>query len=172
MIDREPAAAASAADGLAASLHGGCMACGGADRNPASLCLAFACHPDGSVSTVHTTGVQHQGYTGILHGGMVSTLLDAAMTHCLFAHGIAAVTAELSVRFVAPVMIGQQVELTARLIETKRRTYRLEARLTCDTRLMARATAKFLDASRLAAGQSFNAVSSDHHGCATSSHIA
>jgi uncharacterized protein (TIGR00369 family) len=172
MTDRAPAAAARAADGLAHGLHDGCMACGRPDRNSTSLGLAFTCHPDGSVSAVHTTGVQHQGYTGILHGGMVSTLLDAAMTHCLFAHGIAAVTAELSVRFVAPVMTGQQVELTARLTETKRRTYRLEARLTCGARLMARATAKFLDASRLAAGHSIHAVSSDDHGCATSSHIA
>jgi uncharacterized protein (TIGR00369 family) len=172
MNDRDPAAAAPAADGLAAGLHGGCMACGRPDRNPTSLCLAFTRHPDGSVSAVHTPGVQHQGYTGILHGGMVSTLLDAAMTHCLFAHGIAAVTAELSVRFVAPVMTGKQVELTARLIETKRRTFRLEARLTCGTRLMARATAKFLNASRLAAGHSIGAIPSDEHGCASSPLVA
>jgi uncharacterized protein (TIGR00369 family) len=172
MIDREPAAATHAAAGLADGLHGGCMACGRTDRNPASLRLAFTSRPDGSVSAVHTTGVQHQGYTGILHGGMVSMLLDAAMTHCLFAHGIAAVTAELLVRFVAPVKIGQRVELTARLIETKRRTYRLEARLTCEARLMARATAKFLDASRLPASQSIHVLPSDEHGCAPSPHVA
>jgi acyl-coenzyme A thioesterase PaaI-like protein len=40
------------------------------------------------------TGIK---YTGLLHGGMTSTLLDAAMTHCLFMQGVQALTAELTV---------------------------------------------------------------------------
>lgn len=41
-----------------------------------------------------------QEYEGQLHGRVISSLLDAAMTHCLFHHGIEAVTGELYVRFV------------------------------------------------------------------------
>lgn len=38
-------------------------------------------------------------YIDLLHGGIASTLLDAAMTHCLLSKGIEALTAELNVRF-------------------------------------------------------------------------
>jgi uncharacterized protein (TIGR00369 family) len=125
-------------------VHAGCMVCGDVACNSASLNLAFDREPDGTVSAVYRADSQHQGYTGILHGGMISTLLDAAMTHCLFAHGITAVTAELIVRFVAPVEIGWRVELSARLIECKRRTFRLEGRLHHGARLLARATGRFI----------------------------
>jgi acyl-coenzyme A thioesterase PaaI-like protein len=35
----------------------------------------------------------------MLHGGVISSILDGTMTNCLFAHGTVAVTAELRVRF-------------------------------------------------------------------------
>jgi uncharacterized protein (TIGR00369 family) len=135
--------------GFSGHVHADCMVCGDIDRNAASLNLAFVAAPDGSVTASYRTSARHQGYAGILHGGMISTLLDAAMTHCLFARGIAAVTAELVVRFVAPVETSRQVELSARLIESRRRTYRLEARLTSGTRLLARATARFIEPARV-----------------------
>jgi uncharacterized protein (TIGR00369 family) len=121
------------------------MICGDSDRNPHSLGLSFERHADGSVSALCVAGRRHQGYDGMLHGGMISTLLDAAMTHCLFAQGFRAVTAEMTVRFVAPVPTGRSLMLTARSLSRKRRIHWVEARLLIDAKLLARATARFIE---------------------------
>ena len=125
--------------------HAGCMICGDRDHNPHSLALAFERHADGSVSALCDAGRRFQGYDGILHGGMISALLDAVMTHCLFAHGVRAVTADMTIRFVAPVATDRAFLLTAWPASRKRRTHWVEARLTRDARLLARATARFIE---------------------------
>jgi acyl-coenzyme A thioesterase PaaI-like protein len=75
---------------------------------------------------------------------MVSTLLDAAMTNCLFAHGFAAVTAELTVRFLRPVAADRPVTANARIEKSWRRLHLLAAELRQDGKLMATAIAKFV----------------------------
>lgn len=85
-----------------------------------------------------------QGYPNTLHGGMVSTLLDAAMTNCLFAHGCTAVTAELTVRFLRPVAAGRPVTVTAWVEKSWRRLHLLAAELRQEGELMATAAAKFV----------------------------
>ena len=56
--------------------HAGCMICGDRGNNPHSLALSFVRHRDGSVSTLCDVGRRFQGYDGMLHGGMISALLD------------------------------------------------------------------------------------------------
>lgn len=107
--------------------HAHCMVCGCRENNPDSLELVFSRHLDGSVSAPFVVGPKHQGYSGLLHGGMTSTLLDAAMTHCLFMQGIKALTAELTVRFLAPIRLGQTLTVCARLLGQRRGIYQLEA---------------------------------------------
>lgn len=125
------------------------MVCGSHENNPDSLELVFSQHPDGSVRAPFVVSPKHQGYTGLLHGGMISTLLDAAMTHCLFMQGIKAVTAELIVRFIAPVCVGQTITVCARLLEQRRGICQLEAWLLSGQHIagkqrLARASAKFI----------------------------
>jgi len=110
------------------------MVCGTRDNNPDTVNLMFSEHPDGSVCADYTADYRHQGYTGLLHGGMTSTLLDAAMTHCLFMQGVQALTAELTVRFISPVCTGDKLMVCARLL----------AWLTKGPQKVARATAKFI----------------------------
>ena len=134
--------------------HDHCMVCGSRDNNPDSLELAFSQHQDGSVRAPFVVSQKHQGYTGLLHGGMTSTLLDAAMTHCLLMQGIKALTAELTVRFVAPICVGQTITICAQLLGQRRGIYQLEALLLSGLHIagqciageqcLARATAKFI----------------------------
>ncbi len=134
--------------------HDQCLVCGSREHNPDSLELQFSRHADGSVSAPFVVGPKHQGYSGLLHGGMTSTLLDAAMTHCLFMQGIKALTAELTVRFMAPICVGQTLTVCARLLGQRRGIYQLEAWLMSGLHIagqpiaeaprLARASAKFI----------------------------
>ena len=89
-----------------------------------------------------------QGYSGVLHGGIISTLLDAAMTHCLFHHGVEAMTASLKVRFLEPIPCGGELQIKAVLEKQRRHVYLLDAELSLSGRCLARAEARFISVRR------------------------
>lgn len=103
-----------------------CFACGA--KNSQGLGLRFRF--DGSEVAADIAFKQtFQGYRGIVHGGLISTLLDEAMVTLLNKTGELAVTAELTVRFVTPARVGEPVRVTARLVERRGRIRKLEARV-------------------------------------------
>ncbi len=116
------------------------MAC-----SPGGL-LGLRFWPDGANSVVASVRPrpEWQGYAGILHGGVVSTLLDAAMTHCLFHHEVEAMTASLKVRFIEPTPCAGQLDLRATLSDQRRHVYLLDAELMNHGRVLARAEARFI----------------------------
>lgn len=113
--------------------------------NPVGLKLAFAPRADGGVEAVFPGNAFLQGYDGLLHGGVIATLLDAAMTNCLFARGRVAVTAELRVRYREPVHAQQPVTVRAWLEQSHLSLHQLRAELIQDGGVKASATAKFLE---------------------------
>ena len=54
----------------------GCFGCG--DDNPIGLHLRFAADGDG-VKASFVPGPEHQGFGDVVHGGIISTVLDEAM---------------------------------------------------------------------------------------------
>ena len=78
-----------------------------------------------------------QGYTGILHGGVVASLLDSAMAHCLFHHGVQGLTGDLHIRFVRPIACHLAVEIQAWILSVHGPLYRLRAEVLRDQRVMA-----------------------------------
>ncbi len=123
--------------------HPRCVVCGRPD--PPGLGLDFRVRPDGSVIGRFDCPDDFEGYGGMLHGGVISAVADGAMTNCLFAHGVAAVTAELNVRFRHPVQLGSPLTVTARIARRAEPLYLLEAELAQDGEVKARATAKFME---------------------------
>lgn len=123
--------------------HGHCIVCGAA--SPLGLGISFKQNPDGSVEGEFAGGGAFQGYDGMLHGGVIATLLDGAMTNCLFAHGRVAVTAELTVRYRRAVAADQAVTVRAWLEQASSRLLRLRAELTQNQQIKVTATAKFMD---------------------------
>ena len=71
-------------------------------------------------------------------------LLDAAMTHCLFARRNVAVTAELCVRYRQAVVTGRPGRVRAWLVQSSPRLYHLRAELSQAGCVKAMATGKFL----------------------------
>ncbi len=123
--------------------HAGCFACDA--QEPGALGLVCTLQADGSVAGVLEPRTWMHGYPDRLHGGLVATLLDSAMTQCLFAHGICAVTATLYVRYRDAVTLDQPLHVKARLEKRDRRVYDLCAELSQQGRLCANAQAKFMN---------------------------
>ena len=83
---------------LANQSHPCCAICGmGSLFN---LDLKFHAESDGSMSVIVHNGARFQGYPDRMHGGIISMLFDATMTHCLFAQGIIGVTASLNINYI------------------------------------------------------------------------
>ena len=64
--------------------------------------MDFRALPDGSVQRVFECGRILEGYASTLHGGIICSLLDRAMTNCLAAHGHSALTTEMRGRIRRP----------------------------------------------------------------------
>ncbi len=64
-------------------------------------------------------GVQYQGGPGFIHGGIIATLLDEAMGKVCRFRDVRAVTAELSIEYLKPVYVEQEIRVEA--FESRRR---------------------------------------------------
>lgn len=122
--------------------HTHCLVCGA--RNESSWGLRFQSNGSDGVSATFQAHPGLQGYDGLLHGGVVASLLDAAMTHCLFHHGVQAVTGDLRIRFVEPVPCRALLRIRARVLRTSPPLYRLRAELLHEERVMAWAEGAFM----------------------------
>jgi uncharacterized protein (TIGR00369 family) len=131
--------------------HARCIVCG--SDNPAGLKLEFLPRGRGTVSASFSCHHSLQGYAGLLHGGIISALLDGAMTNCLFSVGISAVTAELSVRYLAPVQVDHPAEITATLEKSRGPLHCLHAELRQNGRVLVHASGKFMDKRRARCNQ-------------------
>ncbi len=103
-----------------------CFVCG--MDNPGGLRLVFAMdEADKSIRTEFTPAKSHQGYQDVTHGGLISTVLDEAMTKLAFQLGMDAVTGRLTVRFKRPLMVGEKVIVTGRITKESGRAIEAEA---------------------------------------------
>ena len=97
--------------------------------------------------TIECTPPSHlQGWADVLHGGILSTLLDEAITYVGIAtFGKPAVTAQLDVRFRNPSPTGVKLTVSAKRIKTSRRLVLAEAAVTLtDGTLIATASGKVM----------------------------
>lgn len=125
------------------TFHPRCFVCGPA--NPAGLGLSFSVTADGAVEAEFIGSHVFEGYSGILHGGLVTALLDGAMLHCLFASGCVAVTAELTVRFRHSVNADEKAIVRGWRIQSAGPLHWLKAEVHQRGIRMASASATFFD---------------------------
>lgn len=123
--------------------HPGCVSCSA--ENCRGLGLEFHIRTDKGVQAEFSCNRLYQGYPGFLHGGITSMLLDSAMTNCLFAHHITAVTARLIIRYLLPVAIDRPAIVRAWIREYEPPLFVLEGELEQNGRILVRASAKFID---------------------------
>ncbi len=119
--------------------HSSCFICG---KN--GLDLSFEIKENGGVAAYVANLQNLQGYNNILHGGIVTSLMDATMVNCLFAHGIAAYTAEILVRFKLPVAVDRSVVIYADITRHSKNLFFMTSELLQNNVIMASAKAKFI----------------------------
>lgn len=122
--------------------HNTCPVCGAS--SPSGPQAEFCLCDDGTIEAEVTCGESMQGYNGILHGGVIATLLDGAMTNCLFSFGIAAVTGELTMRLLHPVMVADPLIAKAWLKQGREPLYYVASEIRQGGRVAARGSAKFM----------------------------
>lgn len=127
--------------------HPYCVAC--SLLNEKGLHLNFEADDDGVVAHFECDR-DCEGYPGILHGGIIATILDGAMGNCLFARGLAAVTVEMTTRFRHPIYTNRPATVNARLVRDAAPLYLLEAEIVQDGQLKATAKGKFYNQPQLA----------------------
>jgi acyl-coenzyme A thioesterase PaaI-like protein len=96
----------------------GCFGCG--EQNPIGLHLKF--HRVGDdVQANFIPKKVHEGYAAMMHGGIVSTLLDEAMSWAVIDRGHLAVTAKLKIEFKRPVPVTEPLLVIGRVARDRRR---------------------------------------------------
>jgi uncharacterized protein (TIGR00369 family) len=123
------------------NLHKNCFACGSNDG--IGLGLKFCKHEDGTVSGNFFADPKYESYSGIIHGGIIATLLDSAMTHCLLIEGIPAITGRLSIKYSIPIRTGTSVKLEARIVNQFHKMFIVEGKALVDGKRVASAKAKY-----------------------------
>ena len=136
--------------------HNRCFGCGPA--NPGGLQLEFLLAGDGSVVSLPTVQDRFEGPKGFLHGGIIATLLDEAMSKAMRAQGLTAMTRQMEVDYLRPVPSGAPIRIEGRMVRSEGRKHWTEARiLNEEAVVLATAKGLFVEirASRLAvAGRS------------------
>ena len=119
-----------------------CFACGADNKEGLDL------HWVVEGKTTHalfTPQRKFQGWRGIVHGGIIATLLDEAMTRLAWIACGAAMTAEMTVRFLRPAKIDEKIFVYGEIVKENRKLVEMRALLTKDRSdgpLIARATGK------------------------------
>ena len=109
----------------------GCLVCG--RDNPHGLHLSFQVDPDAAGGNVYCDfklEPHHIGFQGVIHGGVIATVLDEAMVWAATWSGRRfCLCAELNVRFRQMAVVGQPLRLEARVDFAKPRLIQTSAEI-------------------------------------------
>ena len=89
-----------------------CFGCG--KNNPFGLQLTFRDQGDALVTDFTPSGT-HEGWPGIVHGGIISTLLYEVMENLAYRNGAVTMMRDLEINFRRPAKIGKRITAVARL---------------------------------------------------------
>jgi len=112
---------------FAHSANNCCFGCGVA--NATGLRLEFLLADDGSVVSFPVVPSTFDGHPGYLHGGIIATLLDEAMSKAVRAKGLPSMTRKMEVDYLRPVPSGAPLRIEGRVVRDEPRKHWAEARV-------------------------------------------
>lgn len=97
-----------------------CFVCGQENRD--GLQLQFTYAPDGSkAETTFVPDIKYQGWSGIVHGGIILTLLDETMAKAAVKKGFNVLTGEITARFRNPAKVMELLRCEAEIEQVKKK---------------------------------------------------
>ena len=103
--------------------EGLCFGCG--RNNPIGLKLSFR-QVGKTIRAEFTPDKLYQGWPGVVHGGIITCILDEAMSYAIHFKGLNCLTAKMQIRFKRPAPLDEPLVITSsvirkakNLIETK-----------------------------------------------------
>lgn len=133
-------------DALTPLVHGARNACFGCGQaNPAGLRLEFSKSADGTIVSNALISDNYEGPPGYLHGGIIATILDEAMSKANRARGVVAMTRQMQVDYLRPVPSGAAIRVEGRVLRSEGRKHWTESAIRADDgTILARATGLFI----------------------------
>lgn len=103
-----------------------CIACGMDNKDG----LLIEWKIDGRRTTAEFTPQRkHQGWKDIVHGGVLATLLDEAMTRLAYVVCGGALTAEMTVRYLQTARVGEKIYIEGEILSENRKLVEMRAAL-------------------------------------------
>lgn len=115
---------------LAHAAQNRCFGCG--EANAQGLQLKFFLASDGTVVCPATIPDRFEGHPGFLHGGIIATLLDEAMSKTVRARGLIAMTRHLEIDYKRPVPSSKPIRMEGRIVQDEGRKHWVEATILDD----------------------------------------
>ena len=120
-----------------------CFVCG--RDNPIGLHAEFIVDQEqNKASTTLTISSNFQGWQGLVHGGIIATLLDETAIYACRPLALEAVTAGMTLKFKHPVKTDSPLTVKAEVVAVKRRIAKVSSCLMVDSVIMAEAEIKVM----------------------------
>jgi uncharacterized protein (TIGR00369 family) len=87
-----------------------CFGCGGGNERGMKLAFEFDESSQRVIGRFHL-GAEYQGASGFIHGGIIATVLDEVMSKVSHFGKLPAVTAELTVEYLRPVRVDEELRV-------------------------------------------------------------
>ena len=137
------ASAQASLDAMGRKHHPRCVVCW--DRHPFGLKVCYQATWEHTVEGHFACDRSYEGYADVIHGGIVSSLLDGAMVSCLLAKGLEAYTVDLRVRYKTAVSVGTPAVIRGEWLRSEGPCHLLQATLEQNGKVRARARTKFFE---------------------------
>jgi len=120
-----------------------CFACG--PLNPIGLHMEVSFYDNKAFSRLALKR-EFQGWSDIVHGGLLATILDEIMAHAVVHYVGQAVTTSLQITYRAPLHVGKEFEVVGYVVEQKSRAAvaKAEIRTLQSKKLIAKGISRFI----------------------------
>jgi uncharacterized protein (TIGR00369 family) len=98
--------------------HHYCFVCSSDNEKGLKVCFK---QNNGRIEGTFTPEKAHQSYKGITHGGVLASLLDAAMNRAVLEEGLTARTGRLEIRFWQSTRIGSPLKVVGEVMKMRKK---------------------------------------------------
>ena len=121
-----------------------CFACGKENANGLHLDFSF-CEQEKRIETTFVPSDTYQGWKGVLHGGIIATLMDESMAKLAQRLGYRPLTVSLDIRFKNVAKTSDPLHVSAEIAKHTKKLLYASARATRgDGSVVAEAQARFM----------------------------